>query len=352
MVDGGSIDGTQALIQRAAAEDGRFRVIDASPVPEGVNGKAWGLHVGIENARSDTPWILTVDADVRLSSDLTRSMLIHAEREDVPALSAATTQMISGPALGMLHPSMLTTLVYRFGIPGSVTTDVRRVQANGQCFLIRRDVLEAIGGFRSVFGSVCEDVTLARRAAVAGFSVGFYETDQLVSVEMHADAADAWRNWTRSLPVRDSLTAVVESVRIHGGHCDPGVASVDSAARDAPFWVEALSDCRQFRSGDDANRSPGRDIEGISIQTVDLLAVATAGSASRIADHSHELSSYSRLERARIFASGSDRMNRFPSLTSRASAARCPSVRAGLRADRLADHVAQSRPLGARSDRG
>ncbi|HEV2108170.1 MAG TPA: glycosyltransferase, partial [Thermomicrobiales bacterium] len=70
----------------------------------------------------------------------------------------------SGMAEGVIHPSLLATLVYRFGIPGQATDDVAKVQANGQCFLLERETLDSIGGFTSVQDSVCEDVTLARPA--------------------------------------------------------------------------------------------------------------------------------------------------------------------------------------------
>jgi dolichol-phosphate mannosyltransferase len=38
--DGGSTDGTQELVRSYAARDARIRLIDASPVPAGWNGKA------------------------------------------------------------------------------------------------------------------------------------------------------------------------------------------------------------------------------------------------------------------------------------------------------------------------
>jgi dolichol-phosphate mannosyltransferase len=43
--------------------------------------------------------------------------------------------------------------------------------ANGQCCLIRRDVLDKLGGFSRVRDSLCEDVTLARIAARAGYAI-------------------------------------------------------------------------------------------------------------------------------------------------------------------------------------
>ncbi len=101
---------------------------------------------------------------------------------------------------------MLTTLVYRYGIPGSATTDGDEVQANGQCFLARVDALRRIDGFRSGQGAISEDVTIARALAAQGIAVGFHEPAggvELVDVEMYDGWRDAWRNWTRSLPMRD-----------------------------------------------------------------------------------------------------------------------------------------------------
>jgi dolichol-phosphate mannosyltransferase len=115
----------------------------------------------------------------------------------------ATSQQLSGAAEGLVHPALLTTLVYRFGIPGHATRRVNEVQANGQCTLYRRAPLEEIGGFSAAGASVCEDVTIARALATQGYAVGFYESDELAAAAMYASWRDAWQNWTRSLPLRD-----------------------------------------------------------------------------------------------------------------------------------------------------
>jgi dolichol-phosphate mannosyltransferase len=203
VVDGGSSDGTQDLVEMFATRDDRVRLVDASPIPEGWNGKAHGLQVGLDRADPCSTWILTVDADVRPAPDLVRSLLSHAIGTEVAATSIATTQKLSGVAEGIVHPALLTTLVYRFGIPGHTTRRVAAVQANGQCALYRREPLKQTGGFATARASVCEDVTIARALATNGYAVGFHESDGLASVEMYSSWSDAWRNWTRSLPLRD-----------------------------------------------------------------------------------------------------------------------------------------------------
>lgn len=185
----------------------RIRLVDATPVPDGVNGKAHNLQTGFRTSATTSAWILTVDADVRPGSNLVRSLLAFAEGEGIGAFSVATQQWLSGAAEGVVHPSMLATLVYRFGIPGSATTSPDDIQANGQCFMARREVLESVDGFTHVMRDVSEDVTLARLIARSGEPVGFYESDSLVSVEMYTGWRDAWDNWTRSLPMRDRFTA-------------------------------------------------------------------------------------------------------------------------------------------------
>ena len=208
VVDGGSTDGTQQLVCSFSGCDTRVRLIDASPVPPAWNGKAWGLEVGLSSSSHNADWILTVDADVRPTAPLTNALLAQAERAKLAALSVATLQEIEGVGEGIVHPSMLTTLVYRYGIPGNVYHSVSDVQANGQCFLFSRDALEACNGFLGTYDSICEDITIARSLVAAGYPVGFYEAGELITVNMYDDWRDTWRNWSRSLPMHDRFSGI------------------------------------------------------------------------------------------------------------------------------------------------
>lgn len=203
VVDGGSNDGTRALALAAAARDPRIRLIEAPRTPPGWNGKAWNLETGFREADPRSRSILMLDADVRPAPDLCRALAAHARKFGVVAFSVAARQRLADPFDALVHPAMLATLVYRFGIPGTATTSRSRVQANGQCFLVSREVLERTRAIEAARDSRCEDVTMARTIAAGGTPVGFYEAGALVSVEMY----DSWRetvmNWPRSLPLRD-----------------------------------------------------------------------------------------------------------------------------------------------------
>lgn len=203
VVDGGSTDGTPALVRRWARRDPRIELVLAGSPPLGWTGKTWNLAAGLRSLPRAIEWVLCLDADVRPAPELARSLVAHAHRANQAALSVATRQRLSGAAEALLHPACLATLVYRFGNPGHATRDTASVQANGQCALFRRHVLEGTHVLDVARASLCEDVTIARALTRAGIPVGFHEAGALASVAMYESWRDAWRNWPRSLPMRD-----------------------------------------------------------------------------------------------------------------------------------------------------
>ena len=208
VVDSGSQDDTCDVVRQYARVDPRIRLIQAGAARQDWNGKVWGLLHGERSLRSNSEWLLTLDADVAPKASVAAALVAHARQRGLRLLSVAAQQHVPGVVQGVLHPAMLASLVYRFGRPNGATSNSSEALANGQCCLIQRDLLRRLGGFEALRGSLCEDITLARLAARAGERVGFYETDGLVEVSMFSDWGDAWRNWPRSLAMRDALFGI------------------------------------------------------------------------------------------------------------------------------------------------
>jgi len=207
VVDGGSTDGTAALVRAYARRDARVRLVDAAPIPEHWNGKAWGLATGLAATDPMARWILCVDADVRPLPQFIDSLLAHAEHAYLDAFSAAPLLQLSGALEALLHPALLATLVYRNGLPGNVARTERDVTANGQCFFARRETLVATGAFAAAKASRCDDVTVARHLVRSGAQVGFFEGGRLAHVRMYESLTDCARNWPRSLTLRDASSS-------------------------------------------------------------------------------------------------------------------------------------------------
>jgi len=261
VVDDESTDATAALASAAGA-----RVVVGRPLPAGWVGKPWALQQGLEAVTSE--WVVTLDADVVPNPGFVGGLLAAATADGWDVLTVGPRFVLGGAAEQLLHPAMLATIVYRFGAP-SGTASARRVLANGQCLVARRQRLVELGGFASAAGHMTDDIALARGLAARGARVGFLDGSRLVEVDMHDSAAELWREWGRSLPMAD-VTAPLQQVgdlavvwlaqalplpRLLAGRGTPadvalvllrlglGVATAGSYRRPAPLtWAAPLTD--------------------------------------------------------------------------------------------------------------
>jgi dolichol-phosphate mannosyltransferase len=203
VVDSGSTDGTPALVQAAARRDPRIRLLRDEPLPAGWVGKVWALEHGLRHASGT--WVLGIDADTVPDPGLAGGAVAAAVEHGYDAVSFSPRFRISTAAERWLQPALLVTLVYRFGAAGT-DVDPERTMANGQCFLARREALLAAGGYSSARASFCDDVTLARHLARAGSRVGFLDGSRLYDVRSYTSARETWREWGRSLDLKDAST--------------------------------------------------------------------------------------------------------------------------------------------------
>ncbi len=210
VVDGGSQDDTRTIVRSFAARDTRIKLVDAGEPPAGWNGKAWNLSCGLATSDPGAEWIVTVDADVRLELTAIASLVAFATSAYLDACSAAPRLELSGACEAALHPALLATFVYRFGLPGHVATTPGQVQANGQFFIARRETLVASRAIDRARASRCEDATIARDLVRDGYRVGFFEGAALARVRMYESAAECLENWPRSLALRDASSEPAE----------------------------------------------------------------------------------------------------------------------------------------------
>ena len=206
VVDSRSQDGTVELVKAAQQRDPRFRVMTDDPLPAGWVGRPWALHNGFLHSSDRSTWVLGIDADTQPQPGLVASLITTAEAEGYDLLSLAPQFILKYPGELCLQPALLITLLYRFGPAGTSVGGAERVLANGQCFLSRRSILTQLDGYSSARDSFCDDVTLARHAAQQGAKVGFLDGSQVLKVRMYEGAAETWREWGRSLDLKDACT--------------------------------------------------------------------------------------------------------------------------------------------------
>ncbi|AFY83040.1 2'-O-glycosyltransferase CruG [Oscillatoria acuminata] len=206
IVDSNSTDGTQGLVKAAAETDPRFRLVTDDPLPGDWVGRPWALNHGFLSSSSGSRWFLGIDADTQPHPGLVAAVVQAAEAEGYDLVSFSPQFILKDAGEMVLQPALLMTLVYRFGPTNTEASSAERVMANGQCFLCRRSVLAAVEGYRSARQSFCDDVTLARNIAQAGFKVGFMDGAKVIKVRMYEGAAETWREWGRSLDLKDAAS--------------------------------------------------------------------------------------------------------------------------------------------------
>ncbi len=204
VVDSGSTDGTREAVEAAARQDARIRLLTDPPLPRDWIGKAWALQHGSEQATS--PWLLGMDADTEALPGCAAAVLAAALREGFDIVSFAPRFDGQTAAERWLQPALLVSLLYRSGAPGDPRVGADRVMANGQCFLLRREVLLKHGGYESVKDSFAEDVSLVRHLAKRAVPVGFLDGSRLYLVRSYTGIAQMWREWGRSLDLKDATT--------------------------------------------------------------------------------------------------------------------------------------------------
>lgn len=207
VVDSRSTDGTQAVVTGYQAYDPRLRLLEDDPLPQGWVGRPWALDYGFRQTSTASTWVLGVDADTQPQPGLAAALAKAMDSEGYDLVSLAPRFILKHPGEFWLQPALLMTLVYRFGPAGSPSGASQRVMANGQCFMVRRSLLEQLDGYQAAARSFCDDVTLARYAAAQGAKVGFWDGTRLLKVRMYEGMAETWREWGRSLDLKDAAPA-------------------------------------------------------------------------------------------------------------------------------------------------
>ena len=206
VIDSLSQDGTQEIVKAAMPQDPRLRLLLYDPQPQNWVGPTGALHEAFLQSSPLSEWILRLDADTFPHPGLAASLVETAIAEKYDLLSLAPQFILKYPWESWLHPAMLISFAYRSFPVGTQVTKPQRVMANGQCFLIRRSVLDELGGYAIARRAFCDDVKLARYAAQKGFKVGFLDGTKILKVRMYEGAIEIWQELKRTISLKDAST--------------------------------------------------------------------------------------------------------------------------------------------------
>jgi hopene-associated glycosyltransferase HpnB len=154
LVDDDSADGT-AEAARGAAPPGLLEVVPAGRAPEGWTGKLWAASEGIRAAqRFQAEYLLLTDADIVHPPENLSALVARAGSCGYDMVSFMATLECRTFAERALIPAFVFFFFMLYP-PGTAA-------AAGGCILIRREMLERVGGLAAIRGQVIDDCALAR----------------------------------------------------------------------------------------------------------------------------------------------------------------------------------------------
>ncbi len=194
VVDDGSDDGTAEVIEGLALD--RVRLLRAGPLPSGWTGKVWAQSQA--ESLLERPLLLLLDADIRLSPDLLPALKEKLVMENLALASLMAELPMKDFWERLLIPPFIFffKLLYPFGRVGA--RESRVAAAAGGCVLMKRRVLEEIGGLAALRDAIIDDCTLARRVKDRGHRIWIGLTRSAVSTRRYRGLSDIWNMVART----------------------------------------------------------------------------------------------------------------------------------------------------------
>ena len=199
VVDDRSEDATGALARALAANDGRVRVIDGAPVPDGWFGKQWACAQGAIAASGST--LIFTDADTVHAPTLVPRSLHAMRARALDFLTVGGFQELGSFWERVVMPQVFYMIATRYGGAGAVNRARRSRDkiANGQYLCFTRACYDAIGGHASVRGKAAEDLALAQLVHARGMRGELVMGEHELSTRMYTSLAEIVNGWTKNM---------------------------------------------------------------------------------------------------------------------------------------------------------
>ena len=194
VVDDNSSDRTAEIAREHGAT-----VVKGLPPAAGWTGKLWAVSQGVEVANARRPdYLLLTDADIVHGPGMVQSLVTKAELEGFDLVSLMVLLRTESFAEKALMPAFVFFFLMLYP-PSWISNPKRRTAgAAGGCMVIRREMLERIGGIASIRGELIDDCALARAVKRNGGRVWIGLTRDTRSIRAYGGFNEIWRMISRT----------------------------------------------------------------------------------------------------------------------------------------------------------
>jgi glycosyltransferase involved in cell wall biosynthesis len=196
-VNDGSTDRTGEILDQMAKRYPQVQVIHNPPLAAGWLGKVNAMRHGLLAAKGR--YIVFGDADLLYQPGCFAMAVSEFERGRYDLISLFPALVIKPLWENIILP------MYISGFAKFVKTDKAEdpgsphAAAAGAFMLIKREVIEAIGGLESIKGEMADDVALAKVVKGGRYRIGYRLAPECLRVELFKNNADAFSNTTKNV---------------------------------------------------------------------------------------------------------------------------------------------------------
>nr|WP_194149699.1 glycosyltransferase [Oecophyllibacter saccharovorans] len=205
LVDDESTDETAKLARTLPDPDKRLTVLHGAVRPAGWSGKLWAVQQGQEEAfewLSDEGMVLLTDADIVHAPDHLTTLVRRARQDRLDLISEMVRLNVGGFWEKALVPAFVYffAMLYPFRKIADPTSPVGG--AAGGTVLLRRVMLEKIGGIASLRDALIDDCTLGARVKQAGGRLYLGCSEQAWSIRAYQRPEEIWHMIARNAYVQ------------------------------------------------------------------------------------------------------------------------------------------------------
>jgi glycosyltransferase involved in cell wall biosynthesis len=191
LVDDRSTDATGAIMDRAAARNGRVKAVHLAALPEGWLGKIHALHRGLEASAGE--FVLFTDADVQFNRGTLRKAVAYCLEQRLDQLAAYPDLRHSGFLLdatisAFIRQLILATRPWRVRDPASTA-----FAGIGAFNLVRRAAFDATPGFEWLRLEVADDMGLGLMMKRSGARCAVVSARGSIGLHWHRSIRSAAR---------------------------------------------------------------------------------------------------------------------------------------------------------------
>lgn len=202
LVDDNSTDNTRDIAVSLRSKD-RLIIVSAPALPDGWTGKLWAVYQGLNqlNARV-ADYVLLTDADIEHAPGHISALVAKAEADRIDLVSELVHLHCRTAAERALIPAFVFffQMLYPFAWVGDSNNPV--AGAAGGTMLVRRRVLDQIGGVLPIRSNLIDDCALADQIKRNGGKIWLGHSEAAISLRAYASWREVWNMIARTAYVQ------------------------------------------------------------------------------------------------------------------------------------------------------